>query len=380
MHDDGIEISKKSTNLRKMNKSIYWLALQRIPGITIRLLKQTLQNFPDDIEKLFSLNQKQLIELKLPPQSIHGMININWNVIESDIQWLQDNNYYVLPFNSPDYPALLKEITDPPLLLFVMGHINCLKNLQIAVIGTRKPSYTGLNIATEFSEQLVDAGLTITSGLAYGIDQAAHKGAVNKQGKTIAVLGSGLKKIYPSKHIPLVNNIIRTGGAIISELPLEQIPLPFQFPRRNRIISGLSLGVVIIEATLKSGSLITANQAVEQNREVFAVPGSIKNRLSSGCHKLIQQGAKLVSCVEEILEELQITSLNSPISPMKKANSAFLLDSAHQKLLQCIGYEPISTNELIDRSQLTVEKVTAMLITLEINGYIQSTIKGYLKI
>jgi len=363
-----------------MNLSLCWLALHRIPGITIPILKHILQNFSGNIEKLFSLNRKQLTELKLSFKSIDAILNVDWRIFESDIKWLQQSNHHLVAFNSPHYPRLLKEISYPPLLLFVLGELDCLKMLQIAVIGSRIPSYTGLSIATEFSEQLVDAGLTITSGLAYGIDQAAHQGAINKQGRTIAVLGSGLKRIYPFKHRGLVKKIIHTGGAILSELPLQQPPFPFQFPERNRIISGLSLGVVVIEATLKSGSLITANQAVEANREVFAVPGSIRNRLSQGCHKLIQQGAKLVSHVNEILEELQIPSINQSISSPKRIKSSLLLDSAHQKLLKCIGYEPLSINELIERSELTVEKVTVMLIALEVSGYIQSTLRGYLKI
>ena len=380
-YNHSIAITKKELNLFGMNTSLYWLALHSIPGINKQVLKHILQNLSSDIEKLFSLNRKQLTTLKLSPKSIDAILNVDLSVFQSDIKWLQTSHHHLIEFNSPYYPSLLKKISNPPLVLFVMGELDCLKTPQIAVIGSRTPSYTGLSIATEFSEQLVDSGLTITSGLAYGIDKAAHQGAINKKGKTIAVLGSGLKRIYPFEHGALVKKIIQKGGAIISELPLQQAPLPFQFPKRNRIISGLSLGVVIIEAALKSGSLITANQAVEANREVFAVPGSIKSHLSRGCHKLIQQGAKLVSNVDEILEELQISLMNPRVFSKEKIKSSSLsLDSAHQKLLKCIGYEPLSINELIERSELTVEKVTVMLITLEVSGYIQSTLKGYLKI
>jgi DNA processing protein len=358
----------------------YWLALHKIPNVNWQTLKYVLSNI-STLAELFSLNKKQLLDLKLSPKSINAILHFDWDTLSSDIAWLNEPTHHLLTLDHSDYPKLLYEIEAPPVLLFVYGNVACLQTPQIAVVGSRTPTYTGMDIAKVFAKQLACAGLTITSGLAYGIDRAAHQGALDQAGKTIAVLGSGIKRIYPCAHKRLAQNIIDKGGAIISEFPLNQPPLRSNFPKRNRIISGLSLGVLVVEAAEKSGSLITAKHALDANREVFAIPGSIRNTLSAGCHMLIQQGAKLVSHVNDILEEIQISSPLGTHTSIEKHQKAHLsLDSTYQKLLECIGYEPLPVNELIKRSELTAEKVTAMLITLEMNGYIQSTLKGYLKI
>jgi len=363
-----------------MNLLHYWLALHKIPNINVKVLEYILPNI-STIAELFFLNAKQLTTLKLPSKSIATILNFNWDKVTSEIAWLNEPDHHVLTFQSPRYPLLLKKISSPPILLFVKGNITCLNEIQIAIVGSRTPTYTGFNIAKEFAQQLVNTGLTITSGLAYGIDKAAHQGALTQSGKTIAVLGSGIKKIYPAQHKKLAQQILDSNGAIVSEFPLDLEPLRSNFPRRNRIISGLSIGVLVVEATKKSGSLITAKQALEANREVFAIPGSIRNTLSEGCHILIQQGAKLVSSIHDILEEIHISTPSPKFIPQKQLRrSSAVLDPVYQKLLQCIGYEPLSIDELIERSELTAEKVTAMLITLEIKGYIQSTLKGYLRI
>ena len=218
--------------------------------------------------------------------------------------------------------------------------------------------------------------------MALGIDGAAHRGALKAKGKTVAVLGSGLKNIYPASHQKLFGSILENDGTVISEFPLDTPPLKQNFPMRNRVISGLSLGVLIIEASLKSGSLITAKYALNQNREVFAVPGSIRNPLSTGPHYLIQQGAKLVTCIEDILEEINPALLASslPIKKIIPAKSEEKLDLDHRKLLNCIEYELTAIDQLIERSGLTAEKVTAILITLELEGYIQTAMNGYSRV
>jgi DNA processing protein len=356
----------------------YWLAAHKIPDLNICRLRRILQKI-ECVKLLFQLNRTELTQLQLSSKSIDAILTFSWKSVEQEIKWLAQPDHHIIPWNSPLYPAQLKEIAYPPMMLFCLGSTDCLKNIQIAVVGSRQPTVTGIEIAAELSGQLVSAGLTITSGLAIGIDTASHQGALHQGGSTIAVLGSGLKHWYPSANIPLAKKILYQGGLLISELPLTAPPLPQFFPKRNRIISGLSVGVIIVEATCRSGSLITAKTALEANREVFAIPGSIRNPLSAGCHQLIQQGAKLVITVNDVLNEIQIPPLplqkrTQSKKPRKK------LDPNHRKLLQCIGYEPTSITELLEKTQLTVNKLTAMLITLEVEGYLQPTLEGYLRV
>ncbi|GIX31664.1 MAG: DNA processing protein DprA [Porticoccaceae bacterium] len=209
----------------------------------------------------------------------------------------------ILPLTDPLYPSLLREIPDPPPWLFVRGRPEALSLPQIAIVGSRRASRFGLAQAERFAAQLAAGGFAITSGLAVGIDAAAHRGAL-RTGVTVAVLGSGLARIYPRQHRELAEEIVAGGGALVAELPPEAPPLPHHFPRRNRILSGLALGVLVVEAAAQSGSLITARHALEQGREVFAVPGSLHNPLSRGCHRLIREGAVLVECAADLVAEL----------------------------------------------------------------------------
>lgn len=310
------------------------------------------------------------------PDKLHSALKKpDWQLVEQDLLWLASPDRYVLKLDDPRYPTLLKEIPDPPPLLFVQGDINCLQDWQLAIVGSRNPSASGRDSAFEFARYLASGGLHICSGLADGIDAAAHKGALAGGGKTIAVVGTGLDRVYPAKNRELAHQIAGQG-AIVSEFPLGTPPLAENFPRRNRIISGLSLGTLVVEAALRSGSLITARMAMEQGREVFAMPGSIHNPLARGCHQLIREGVKLVETAEHILEELgamaefaQITELPTDSQQSSRPVND---DAEYQQLFEHLGFDPIHIDELISRSGLTADAVSSMLLLLELQGRVSA--------
>jgi DNA processing protein len=314
--------------------------------------------------------------LKNLPDKLHSALKKpDWQLVEQDLLWLASPDRYVLKLDDPRYPTLLKEIPDPPPLLFVQGDINCLQDWQLAIVGSRNPSASGRDSAFEFARYLASGGLHICSGLADGIDAAAHKGALAGGGKTIAVVGTGLDRVYPAKNRELAHQIAGQG-AIVSEFPLGTPPLAENFPRRNRIISGLSLGTLVVEAALRSGSLITARMAMEQGREVFAMPGSIHNPLARGCHQLIREGVKLVETAEHILEELgamaefaQITELPTDSQQSSRPVND---DAEYQQLFEHLGFDPIHIDELISRSGLTADAVSSMLLLLELQGRVSA--------
>lgn len=276
--------------------------------------------------------------------------------------WLERPGQHLLMWDSPGYPALLAEIDDPPPLLFVAGDPAVLERPQLAIVGSRRASPPALDTARAFSRYLAQAGFTITSGLALGIDGAAHRAALQAGGSTIGVLGTGLQKLYPQRHRDLAKAMIDSGGALVSEYPLDAGPLPGNFPRRNRIISGLSLGVLVIEASLASGSLITARLAAEQGREVYAIPGSIHHPGAKGCHQLIRDGALLVESVEQILETLQGWQ-NLPPS---------VVDKPCHPLLALLHAAPQTSEALAAGSELPLAQVLAQLTELELEGRVSN--------
>ncbi len=288
--------------------------------------------------------------------------------------------HHLITIQDANYPDLLKQISDPPIVLYAIGKNELVPQLlsdpQLAIVGSRNASTNGKEIATVFAHKLAQAGLVITSGLASGIDGAAHSGALQARiGHTIAVAACGLDRVYPAEHRQLAEQITQQG-IIISEFPIGTLPKPGHFPRRNRIMSGLSLGVLVVEASIKSGSLITARLAGEQGREVFAIPGSIHSPLSKGSHALIRNGAKLVETVEDILEELKhhidLSELSTHMDGNQVASSTtnHKQDPEHKKILDSMGYEPISIDNLIDRSGLDAEVVSSILLILELNGQV----------
>ena len=308
--------------------------------------------------------------------------------LQLDLRYLeQQPELHCLMLDHEHYPELLRQIPKPPPLLYVRGNPECLKLPQLAIVGSRNPSSGGADNARQFAAYLAERGFAITSGLALGIDACAHAGALAAGGKTLAVMGTGIDLVYPGRHRNLAQQIIDTGGALISEFPLGTGSQAANFPQRNRIISGLSLGTLVVEAAVQSGSLITASYALQQNREVFAIPGSIHNPLARGCHQLIRQGATLVETAQDMIEQLdgmlsfsarqvqqrrQLPPEPEPMEPLE-------LDATEQRLLDAIGYDPVTMDLLIQRSQMAVGQVAACLMGLEIKGVVQQTERGFMR-
>lgn len=367
----------------------HWLALWFVPNIGPVRFFRLLEIFPD-LSEVFKASAHQLSAIGLPASIIEALKTPNWKAVEQHLRWVEQPNHHIVTCVSSDYPVLLSHIAAVPPLLFVQGNLTLLQSQQLAVVGSRNPSPNGLDIAKRFSGYLSHVGLTITSGLALGIDAASHLGALENGGKTIAVLGTGLDCIYPKSHQNLAEQIIEKG-ALVSEYPLGTTAKPNNFPRRNRIISGLSLGVLVVEATLRSGSLITARLAVEQGREVFAVPGSIHNPLAKGCHDLIRQGAKLVETTQDILEELKFVMSVQDINHSHHVNKATALinsditsamstEAFSRAVLDNIGFETTTIDALVVRTKQTVQAISSTLSLLELKGMIASVPGGYVKI
>ncbi|MDA3806602.1 MAG: DNA-processing protein DprA [Thiomicrorhabdus sp.] len=306
-------------------------------------------------------------------------------LVDLALEWGERPLQSHLSIGSTNYPDLLASIDDAPILLAARGNVALLSDPQLAIVGSRHASKQGVNIAKDFAQHLSNQGLTITSGLALGIDAAAHQGGLQGLGKTVAVIGTGLDRIYPAANQTLARQIAEEG-LMISEFPLGTPPLAFNFPRRNRIISGLSVGTLVVEAALKSGSLITAKTAIEQGREVFAVPGSINNPLAKGCHQLIKQGAKLVESGQDIFEELSALiefslAPQKPVSdsqqlPFKWQGQADKLPSSKLPILEHVGYEPIGLDELAVLSKSPVSAIQGQLMMLELSGDIEAMSAG----
>jgi DNA processing protein len=290
--------------------------------------------------------------------------------LKKEFELIAKEDINIVCFDSPAYPQLLKEIFDPPILLYVKGEIP-LRSSLLAVVGSRRASFYGLKMAEKFSFELASCGVTIVSGLARGIDSAAHKGTLQAGGKTVAVLGSGLSCIYPAENKQLSQDIAR-HGAVISEFPMSTQPLAFNFPRRNRIISGLSLGVLVIEAAKRSGALITVGCALEQGREVFAIPGKADSPTSWGTNQLIKDGAKLVDEAGEILSEFNL-SANSPDTEIGRRESepGQVLSPEEKTILSVIQEEPISIEQIASYTKLGLPQLLATLTRLEIRGIIK---------
>jgi DNA processing protein len=294
-------------------------------------------------------------------------------MIDYDLEWLEQQNNGVLTFNDTNYPLQLKEIADPPPILFVRGNPDLLSLPQIAIVGSRNPSALGKETAFSFARTLSLYGFVITSGLALGIDGASHRGALNAKGYTVAVAGTGLDRVYPARHKELATEIVNTG-VMISEFPPGTTAKANHFPRRNRIISGLCQGLLVVEAAKQSGSLITARMALEQNREVFAIPGSIHNPLARGCNALIREGAKLVETTQDILEELnQYYQQDEKLLPLTTQST---LDLEQQTLLNRVMFSPTSIDHLVENTGESVEAISSMLLILELQGYLEATAGG----
>lgn len=368
-----------------------WVAVSALPGVGAATLQRLLQNgwFPsrilqasDDDWHWLGLNQKARNALQ-QYRNGQGLLVQRQQLVQN---WLcRQSDHHLLVLDSEHYPALLKTIPDPPPLLYVRGNVEALHLPQIALVGSRKASRAGISHAAAFADALSRAGLIVTSGMAHGIDGAAHLAAVNCGKPTIAVFGTGPDKLYPARHRVLAAQILETGGAWISELPPGTAPLGHNFPRRNRIISGLSAGVLVVEAAPRSGSLITARQALEQGREVFALPGALNNPLSQGCHNLIREGAQLVISAEHILEQLApllgaYMTLAEPDTPESAPASLPDLSAQEQQVMDVLGFETTSLDQLVALTGISVADLNALLIGLELKALIDTSGEGYFRI
>jgi len=304
--------------------------------------------------------------------------------LAKQLQWVESNSALLLLFDDVDYPDALKAIHHPPAFLWVQGRPSLLNEPSIAMVGARRATANGMALAKAFAGNLGASGLTIVSGLALGIDGACHQGALDAQADTIAVLGSGLGYIYPTKHQPLAQRILSGGGLLVSPWPLMAKPLAYRFPARNRIISGLSMGVLVVEAALRSGSLITAKTALEQGREVFAVPSSVHNVQAQGCHQLIRNGAILVDQPQQVLAELapQLKPLVARYQPQDHTMQEDSSDIAEelQILLRVFGYDPVPVDILCTQLAQPYNVVAAQLVELELLGLVRLTGGGYEKV
>lgn len=331
-------------------------------------------------QALITLDDRSL-RAALPPATAAAVHAPDAATLDADLAWMARESVRLVTWGAPEYPALLAGTDDPPLALFVRGQVGVLANLQLAVVGSRNPTPGGRETAHDFAQHLAGSGLSITSGLAAGIDAAAHEGALAAGGVTIAVCGTGLDAVYPSANRTLAHRIVERG-ALVSEFPPGTAPRKENFPQRNRIIAGLSLGTLVVEAALRSGSLITARLAGEQGREVFAIPGSIHNPLAKGCHRLIREGAKLVERADDVLEELgplvavasragDAPAVDGQEQPMRTRT-----DPEHQRVLEGLGYDPVPVDVLVERTGLGAAVLSSILLILELRGQVSATPGG----
>lgn len=351
-----------------------WLTLGRVPGIGPKTFQVLLNHFGSAGNVLHASTQA-LTALGIKASLIEGLRCLDPRSTARELKWAEHAHHHILTLTDPRYPPQLREIAQAPPVLFVMGDVECLQALQVAIVGSRHPTPNGRDMAYQLAGELATTGFVVTSGLALGIDAQGHQGALDADGLTIAVAATGLDQVYPRSHHRLASQIIE-HGAIVSEFGLGTPPRAEHFPRRNRIISGLSLGVIVVEAGLQSGSLITARYAVEQNREVFAVPGSVRNPLSRGCHHLIRSGAALIECTQDVLLELQgplgVASPSTPLASLGQSS----FDPEPQKVLDCLTQDPLSMDAIVERSGLTAETVSAILLMLELHGQVAQSPGG----
>jgi DNA processing protein len=355
-----------------------WMALSRAPGLDVTTLSKALELFGNAQGVITASDgARQCAGL---PDRTREYLSGGCAPNGAERAWLGNENHHLVPFTDARYPALLKSASRCPLALYVEGDAAVLNDPQLSIVGSRNPSAGGRDTAFELAESLAASGLGITSGLALGIDTAAHQGALAAQGITLAVLGSGVDVIYPQSNRRLSDEI-RRRGALLSEFPLRTPPRRENFPQRNRIIAGLSLGTLVVEAARCSGSLITARLAGDQNRELFAVPGSIRNPLSRGCHDLIRQGAKLTESAADILRELNFSEFFARCEPAAQSLAppsplAPGMDKEHKILLDALGFDPADLDLLVVRTGFKPEAVSSMMLILELEGHVQAAPGG----
>ena len=370
--DDDKQASTSSTDLA------LWLTLNQIPGLGNAAFCQLLAKFGTP-EGIFNAKLNQLREIVNDDIAQKISKGVAVDAIAPTIKWLEKDNAHLITLADSTYPQKLLEVSNPPALLFAIGNLHWLNHPTIAMVGSRSATPQGEKNAEDFAKSLCEQGLCVASGMALGIDGAAHRGALKANGATIAVVGTGLDIVYPARHRDLAHKIAERG-LILSEFPLGTPSKAQNFPRRNRLISGLSLGCLVVEANIESGSLITARLSVEQGREVFAIPGSIHSPVTKGCHQLIKQGAKLVESVQDILEEINwATMVNSLPSISPSGLLADLAPNSPQAntVLDLMGFDAINFEQLRTTTSLTTEALSSMLMLLELENKIKSLAGGH---
>ncbi|MBV2130230.1 DNA-processing protein DprA [Arsukibacterium indicum] len=354
-----------------------WLALASVHGLDGLKFQRLSEHI--SLAELVSLPVSTLRNIGFTPRQAELLALHGSKRADLALQWLaQSADHHIVTFHDPRYPPLLKQTKQPPLLLFVKGQAELLPRQQLAMVGTRQPTPTGRKVAQNFAAELVQQGYMVTSGMARGIDSESHKGALQGGGFTIAVLGHGLQQIYPASNRALAEQIC-ASGALVSEFFPDIQPRAEFFPQRNRIVVGLSSATIVVEAALKSGSLISANLAAEYNRDLFVVPGPIYSRQSAGCHWLIQQGAKLVTCVADILEEWQFFAQNG-LSTLALDEKKSAPDLSAQQLLANVGDDATAIDLIAERSNMSVTDVSITLLQLEIAGEVAAVPGGYIRV
>jgi DNA processing protein len=348
--------------------------LARTPSLKAEHLR-ALVAATGSLEAAASIGTRGVPGVHLPPASRQFLAAPDEAAIDADLEWIETHDARLIACTSPDYPEMLAHTSRAPATLYVLGNVGVLHTPQLAMVGSRSPTASGRATACDFAEFFSRAGITITSGLALGIDAASHEGALKGSGVTVAVCGTGLDRVYPRRNAALAARILERG-ALVSEFPPRTGPLAEHFPQRNRIISGLSFGTLVVEAARASGSLITTQHALEQGREVFAIPSSIHNPLSRGCHQLIRDGAKLVECAEDVLSEvmnfLQPQSLaTTQPCPREPGERTAALDKEYEILLDALGFEPAGIDVLVARTGLPSESIASMLLILELQGHVK---------
>jgi DNA processing protein len=374
-----------------------WLILLNAPSFGGASLINTIEAF-GSAAAVAGATARELSRYGLSEETVVGITRPDQQIIERSLQWLSHERHHLLCWDNEDFPALLRGIPSPPAALYIDGDPGCLWQPQIAVIGSRNPTAGGLEHAHDFASTLARMGMTITSGLASGIDTAAHRAALGAGAQTIAVNGTGLDTIYPASS-RAVGEQIPLQGAMVSELPLAAKALRQHFPSRNRIISGLSLAVLVIEAGLNSGTLITARKAAEQGRDVFALPGSLNNPMAKGCHRLIRDGARLVETAADILQELgpvaaqlkmeiqqrldlpdkngsQTLSQTAVTAPSGDKELSLLDDPDYSAIWDVLGFDPKPVDSIIEQTGLKAREVSSMLLMLELKGMIKKSANG----
>lgn len=341
-----------------------WLQLTLTPGLGATSIRNLLGRFGLP-ESVLSAPSKQLESVVGSAAAALLRSKDTAPAVERALRWAEAPGHAVVTLADTAYPGLLLEIPDPPALLYAVGRLELLARPALAIVGSRNATAQGARNAEQFARAFSEAGFAIVSGLAMGIDAAAHRGGLAAQGSTVAVLGTGVDVVYPRQNAELAARIAQSG-LLLSEFPLGSTAVAHHFPRRNRLISGLAQGCLVIEAALASGSLITARAALEQGREVFAVPGSIHSPLSKGCHALIKQGAKLVESAEDVLAELAAFRTPSPQRGHKSPGA----DQNEEALLPLLGFDPVDIDSLCTRTGLSAEQVSAGLLRLELAGQV----------